>query len=528
MVFLMTTPYPSPPSSFTYVHRCIGYRNPNWQSLTKSVRLTYFSVYDNRDRSSESTLFEPFSTLPSSFMHVHIVQTPTLPTPMFFTFTCTQVLWFLSRLTRSRVSRVTTRPVIRFNLFLPTQPIVCEVFRSLLFNQWCPGLLCVSSSVDHDTRTCSPQTPDLSKGKTLATQSGTLFSHCFIPWPVSTVNWTSPSSEIWTQTSRHMKRLTTWHTDRDDKKEKGVGRQDTFDWWHIGRGLCRGTWPQLDWFSCSRALCSTVSWKIVRVSAERPPVGKWYGQKVFDPYSNQTILTIFFVLVGVFRPKQEIFFRHDVKCVSLSVSSIHDQNLSSLIWDPVTCHPRYSFFPWVGFTYSWCLRTDDCRYNGNNNRQITVFSRAQQSGGFEFVQSHDDNAVPVVWWLLLSPHQHDQWQLVFEISWFHHPLQHLHFFLSNIVFLLLQRNLVGGFHLILWDFYAILGGFFSIFDLLEQHHRLSHIWCVIWFVGTNFFSKHFNTSNMILLQSFPQRPEAVDQYATLTRDVSWFLLLGKK
>ncbi len=34
------------PSSFTDVHRFIDYRNPNWHSLSKSVRLTYLSVYD--------------------------------------------------------------------------------------------------------------------------------------------------------------------------------------------------------------------------------------------------------------------------------------------------------------------------------------------------------------------------------------------------------------------------------------------------------------------------------------------------
>jgi len=39
------------------------------------------------------------------------IQTTTLPTHTFLTFTWTQVLWFLSRLTRSRTSGVTTRPV---------------------------------------------------------------------------------------------------------------------------------------------------------------------------------------------------------------------------------------------------------------------------------------------------------------------------------------------------------------------------------------------------------------------------------
>ena len=54
--------------SLTHVHRCIGYHNPNWHSLTKSVRLTYLSVYDSRDSSSESTLSP---SPPSSLTHVH-------------------------------------------------------------------------------------------------------------------------------------------------------------------------------------------------------------------------------------------------------------------------------------------------------------------------------------------------------------------------------------------------------------------------------------------------------------------------
>ncbi len=43
IVCLRPTPCsPAPPSSFTHVHRCnryIGYRNPNWHSLSKSLKL---------------------------------------------------------------------------------------------------------------------------------------------------------------------------------------------------------------------------------------------------------------------------------------------------------------------------------------------------------------------------------------------------------------------------------------------------------------------------------------------------------
>jgi hypothetical protein len=54
-----TSPVPSPssPSSVTHVHRCIGYCNPHWKSLSKSVRLTYLSVYDSRDGGSEPSPF---------------------------------------------------------------------------------------------------------------------------------------------------------------------------------------------------------------------------------------------------------------------------------------------------------------------------------------------------------------------------------------------------------------------------------------------------------------------------------------
>jgi hypothetical protein len=41
--------------------------------------------------------------------NLHRIQTPTLPTSTVLTFTYTQVLWFLSCLTRSRTSGVTTR-----------------------------------------------------------------------------------------------------------------------------------------------------------------------------------------------------------------------------------------------------------------------------------------------------------------------------------------------------------------------------------------------------------------------------------
>jgi hypothetical protein len=97
-------PSPSPPSSVTYVHRCIGCRNPNWKSLSKSTRLTYLSVYDIRDRDSESVLFSP---PPSETVLTHSCTQDTNPHPPHTHTPHVHVhstLWFLSRLTRPRSS----------------------------------------------------------------------------------------------------------------------------------------------------------------------------------------------------------------------------------------------------------------------------------------------------------------------------------------------------------------------------------------------------------------------------------------
>jgi hypothetical protein len=40
--------FPSPPSSLTHVHRCIGCRNATRQTLPTPVKLTSLSIYDNR------------------------------------------------------------------------------------------------------------------------------------------------------------------------------------------------------------------------------------------------------------------------------------------------------------------------------------------------------------------------------------------------------------------------------------------------------------------------------------------------
>ena len=62
-------PSPSPYSSFTYIHRCIGYHNPtNRHFMSTSMRPMYLSMYDNRDITSESV---PSPSPRSSLTYIH-------------------------------------------------------------------------------------------------------------------------------------------------------------------------------------------------------------------------------------------------------------------------------------------------------------------------------------------------------------------------------------------------------------------------------------------------------------------------
>ena len=61
-------PSPSPPSSLTHVHRCVGSRNAARQTLPTSAKLTHLSVYDSRDGVSEHAASP---SPPSSLTHVH-------------------------------------------------------------------------------------------------------------------------------------------------------------------------------------------------------------------------------------------------------------------------------------------------------------------------------------------------------------------------------------------------------------------------------------------------------------------------
>ena len=97
---------------FSHLRGQGGYHNRNPHPLADSAaRLMHLRVYDNRDSSHQSA---PSPSLCYSLTHAH----STLPTPTLLTITCTQVLWFLERLTRSTVS-------------------CCETTRTRLTVLWC-------------------------------------------------------------------------------------------------------------------------------------------------------------------------------------------------------------------------------------------------------------------------------------------------------------------------------------------------------------------------------------------------------
>jgi hypothetical protein len=113
------SPSPSLCYSLTHAHRSIGYRNHNPQPLSDSAaRLMHLRVHDNRDNSHQSA-HSP--SLCYSLTHAH----STLPTPTLITITCTQVLWFLERLTRPTVSCCETTRT-RLTICLPVQAL-CAV-----------------------------------------------------------------------------------------------------------------------------------------------------------------------------------------------------------------------------------------------------------------------------------------------------------------------------------------------------------------------------------------------------------------
>ena len=91
-----------------YAHRYIGSRNPTRHTVPNSARLTYLNVCDSRDGTSSAS--SPLS------IYAHSIQSHTLLTPTLLTFMYTQVLWCLALFVRSRASGVTMTPDIRLTI----------------------------------------------------------------------------------------------------------------------------------------------------------------------------------------------------------------------------------------------------------------------------------------------------------------------------------------------------------------------------------------------------------------------------
>ena len=119
------TPAPTPRSrcSLLNAHNFMGFCCNLSALRAASANPTTYSVSDN------IVAFTPAPTPHSRclLLPTHIIHIPTLPnlsTPTLLTFTYTQVLWFLVRLTRPRASGVTTRLATRLTIF-PTRATQC-------------------------------------------------------------------------------------------------------------------------------------------------------------------------------------------------------------------------------------------------------------------------------------------------------------------------------------------------------------------------------------------------------------------
>ena len=120
--FFLRTPAPTPRSrsSLSHARKFMGFFRNRTDLAAASASPTTYSVSDS---------IVPFIPAPTprsrcSRSHTHSIHTPTLPTPTFLSFTWTQVLWFLARLTWSRASGVTTRPATRITI-IPTRATQC-------------------------------------------------------------------------------------------------------------------------------------------------------------------------------------------------------------------------------------------------------------------------------------------------------------------------------------------------------------------------------------------------------------------
>ncbi len=80
-----SAPSPSPPSSLTHAHRCVGSRNPNWHTWPNSGRLTYLSVYDRRDVVSDLSTSRP----PPPHSHMYTVYNSKLSPRPHSSLSCT-------------------------------------------------------------------------------------------------------------------------------------------------------------------------------------------------------------------------------------------------------------------------------------------------------------------------------------------------------------------------------------------------------------------------------------------------------
>ena len=113
-------PNPRSRCSLSHAHKFMGFFGNRTALAAASASPTTYSVSDS------IVAFTPAPTPRSrcSLSHTHSIHTPTLPTSTLLTFTCTQVLWFLARLTRPRASGVTTRHAPRLTI-IPTRGTQC-------------------------------------------------------------------------------------------------------------------------------------------------------------------------------------------------------------------------------------------------------------------------------------------------------------------------------------------------------------------------------------------------------------------
>jgi hypothetical protein len=124
------TPTPTPRShcSLSHTHKFIGFFHNRTALVAASVNPTTYSVSDN----IVAFTLAPTPRSRCSLSHTHSIHTHTLPTSTLLTFTCTQVLLFLTCLTWSRVSGVTTSYLFQYaHLAQPEMRVLFEIVGTL-------------------------------------------------------------------------------------------------------------------------------------------------------------------------------------------------------------------------------------------------------------------------------------------------------------------------------------------------------------------------------------------------------------